>query len=297
MVQMQREDVSFRSGDDDCAAWLYRPASSAPHACVVLAHGFAATRDLRLDAFARRFADAGLTVLVFDYRHFGASGGEPRQWLDVGRQREDWRAAIAFARALPDVDPERVAIWGSSFSGGHVMALAATDSRIAAAIAQVPFCDGGAAPFSFIRSLRLAAHGFYDLARARLGLTPSWIPVVGPPGSHAVLTTPDSEPGFRALVPAGGHFDNRVAARIVLGVSTLKPAAMADRIACPFLVVVAEHDALTPPGPALAAAARAPKGETLSVDAGHFDVYVPPLFDRVVAAETGFLVKHLLPAS
>jgi dienelactone hydrolase len=80
-------------------------------------------------------------LLVFDYRHFGASEGEPRQLLDVAKQLGDWRAAIAWTRAQPEIDAARVAIWGTSFSGGHVMSLGAEDAQLAAIVAQVPFCD------------------------------------------------------------------------------------------------------------------------------------------------------------
>jgi dienelactone hydrolase len=115
---MDRRDVTFDSGGERCAAWLYTPDTPGPHPIVVMAHGFGAVRAARLWAFAERFAAAGLAALVFDYRYFGDSGGEPRQLLDVSRQLDDWRAAIAFARSLDGVDPERVAAWGSSFGGG-----------------------------------------------------------------------------------------------------------------------------------------------------------------------------------
>jgi alpha-beta hydrolase superfamily lysophospholipase len=138
-----RAEVSFTSGGLRCAAWLYRPPGPGPQALVVLAHGFAFPRDARLDAYAERFVAAGLAALVFDYRHFGASAGHPRQLMDIDRQLGDWRAAIAYARSLPGIDPDRIALWGTSFSGGHVAALAAADPRIAAAISQVPYSGLG----------------------------------------------------------------------------------------------------------------------------------------------------------
>ena len=108
-----------------------------------MAHGFSGVREQRLDAYAERFAAAGLAVLVFDYRHFGASQGEPRQLLSIAPPaRADWRAAVAHARYLLEVDPKRVAVWGTSFSGGHVVAVAAADPAIAAVVSQAPFTDG-----------------------------------------------------------------------------------------------------------------------------------------------------------
>jgi len=139
LTGIERTEVSFPSTGLRCAAWLYRPTGSGPHPIVVLAHGFAFTREARLDAYARRFLAAGLAVLVFDYRHFGASEGQPRQLMDIGRQLGDWRAAITYARGLAGIDGDRVALWGTSFSGGHVAALAAADQQIAAVISQVPY--------------------------------------------------------------------------------------------------------------------------------------------------------------
>ena len=107
---MGRSDVSFQSGGTECAAWLYRPEAEAPRPLVVMAHGFSATRELGLEAYAERFCAAGLGVLLFDYRHFGASGGEPRQLLDISRQHADFRRALAYARDLDWVDPERVGL-------------------------------------------------------------------------------------------------------------------------------------------------------------------------------------------
>ena len=127
-----------------------------------MAHGFSATRDQRLDVYAERFRAAGLGVLLFDYRHFGASGGAPRQLLDIGRQQADFRAAVAHARAIDWVDPARVALFGSSFSGGHVLAVGADDERIAAVVSQCPFTDGLAS----LPALGVSEHPARDGRRA-----------------------------------------------------------------------------------------------------------------------------------
>jgi fermentation-respiration switch protein FrsA (DUF1100 family) len=115
---------------------LYRPDRDGPLPLVVMAHGFSATRELRLDAYAQRFAEAGLAVLLFDYRHFGASAGEPRQLVDIKKQHQDYQAALAYVRGLDWVDDQRLALFGSSFSGGHVLAVAAGDGRVAAVVSQ-----------------------------------------------------------------------------------------------------------------------------------------------------------------
>lgn len=132
-----RTETSFHSGGTRCAAWWYPPALPAPAPALVMGHGFGATRTARLDAYAKRFSDdLGVGVLAFDYRHFGDSEGEPRQLLDIGSQLRDWEAAVAFARGRDGVDPERVGLWGTSFAGGHVLAVAAGDPRVAAVVSR-----------------------------------------------------------------------------------------------------------------------------------------------------------------
>src|SRR4051812_21587081 len=137
---MDRQDLTFPSGNDSCASWLYAAANRDVAPIVVMAHGLTGTRRDRLGAFAERFAAEGFGALVFDHRGFGDSTGEP-DLFEPGRQLEDWRAAISFARSLPGVDPDRLATFGSSMGGGNALAAAAEDRRVAAAISQVPFLD------------------------------------------------------------------------------------------------------------------------------------------------------------
>jgi uncharacterized protein len=296
---MERRDVTFDSGSDRCAAWLYLPGDSDSGAspCVVMAHGFGATRIAGLDAFAARFAAAGFAALVFDYRGFGDSGGEARQVIDVPRQLDDWRAAIAFARALPEVDRDRVALWGTSFSGGHVVSIAAEDQRVAAVVSQAPFEDGisalrAAGPMNNLRLLRA---GLRDEARRLRRRDPYRIAIVGPPGSVAAMSSPDAEPGYRAMFEPGAPFVNEVAGRIGLRVGFYRPIRVANRITCPWLVCVCERDAVTPPRASLAAARRASRSEVRRYDAGHFDIYRGEVFEQAVTDQVDFLRRHLLP--
>ncbi|HYF27363.1 MAG TPA: alpha/beta fold hydrolase [Baekduia sp.] len=291
-----RTDTSFTSGGQRCAAWLWRPEGDGPHPVVVMAHGFSATRELRLDAYAERFADAGLGVLLFDYRHFGASEGEPRQLLDIGRQHDDFRAAVAHARSLDWVDPDRVALFGSSFSGGHVVAVAAGDPRIAAIVAQCPFQDGLATlpKLGAANVAKLTAAGIADQAGALLGRGPHYIPAVGKPGETAVMTTPDAEPGFLALQPpSGGTWENRVAARIALRVGMYRPGLKAAKLQCPGMWSVCDEDSLAPAETTVKLASKAPKAEIKRYPVGHFDIYVGEPFEQAVADQTEFLTRVL----
>jgi hypothetical protein len=235
----EREKVRFRSGDTECVAWHYPGTSGA---CVVMAGGLAMTKEPGTDRFAGRFRQAGFTVLAFDYRHLGESGGRPRQVVRVGEQLADWRAAIAFARGLPGVDPTRLAIWGFSLSGGHVLRVASRDPDLAAAVAQTPNADGPAAMRNAMRHttagplLRLTGRGLRDAFRGLLGRDPLLVPLAGKPGTVAVLTTPDAQDGARALDPDGRYPDWRqeVAARSVLRLGRYRPGrhARASGVPC-----------------------------------------------------------------
>ncbi|HWJ81120.1 MAG TPA: alpha/beta fold hydrolase [Nocardioides sp.] len=184
MSTYTREDIAFDSRGTSCAAWLYRPCGVENPPIVLMAHGFAAIRALRLDAYATRFAEAGYAVLVFDYRGWGDSAGEPRRVLDIGAQQLDWRAAVAYARSIEDVDKNRVVLWGTSFGAGHALHLAAEDHDIAAVVAQVPHISGPASAFSQPPTLvaRLIAAGIRDQLRALLGRQPTASP---PPATRA----------------------------------------------------------------------------------------------------------------
>jgi dienelactone hydrolase len=293
---VHRDDVWFDSWGERCAAWLYRPDTEGPHPCVVMAHGWSGVREQRLDAYAERFAQLGLAVLVFDYRHFGASEGKPRQLLDVKRQLADWASAISYARSLPGIDAGRIALWGTSFSGGHVITTAARDTRIAAAVAQVPFVDGlmNLPRLGVSHSLMLTREGLRDALGAAVGKEPHMIAAVGAPGSVAVMNSPDAEPGFRALDPEGSTWVNATAARVALTVGTYRPISVASKIRCPILFAIAQNDVVTPTDLAEKAAARAPHAEVVRYPGGHFDPYVGELFERVVADQCAFLGRHLL---
>ena len=299
MYEMKRQDITFPSGDGGCAAWLYRPDTREQAPVVVMAHGFSAVREQRLDAYAERFQAAGLGVLLFDYRHFGASPGQPRQLLDIGKQRDDYRAAIAHARSLDWADPERIALFGTSFSGGHVIAVGADDQRVAAIVAQCPFTDGLASLSKLgARNILLSTvAGLRDLGQALIRRPPHYMPAVGPPGSLAVMTTPDAEPGFAQITPERTQWENRVAARVALSVGRDRPGRAAARLTAPILFCVCEQDTVTPAAQTLRYAALAPHAQIRRYDVGHFDIYVGEPFERAVTDQTAFLTGTLLGTS
>lgn len=291
-----REDISFESYGVTCRGWFYPAEDTAPGApgpCVVMAHGLAAVKEMRLDAYAERFAAAGLNVLVFDYRHFGDSDGEPRQLLDITKQHQDWAEAVAHARSRPEVDAARVALWGSSLSGGHVMAVA---RRVAPAcvVAQVPHVSGPMSTMELgARAVaRLLPHGLRDVARAVRGREPHYLPAAGRPGDHAVMTAPEAME-YLDLAPEG--FDDRVAARFALAIGLYSPGRSLRHLTMPVLVQVGLRDETTPPHPAVKAAEGALTARVSSYDVGHFTPYTGEMFEVFVSEQTDFLREHLAP--
>ncbi len=293
-----REDATFDSHGTACAAWLYRPQGVADPAIVVMGHGFGATREMRLDAYAERFAEAGFAALVFDYRGWGDSDGEPRRVLDIAMQHQDWRAAVAYARSLSGVDGARVVAWGSSFGGGHVLELAAEDHDLVAVIAQVPHVSGPASAFSapFPQTLRLVLAALRDQLGALAGRPPYRVAAVGEPGELAMMTSP----GAYALVVrmVGEHAEkfqreNEVAARIGLRLPFYSPGRTAGKITAPTLVQVATEDDVTPVKVAMKAAERIPGVAIRTYDCSHFEPYLDPHFDGIVGDQIEFLTKAL----
>jgi len=290
-MSMSRKDVTFASGEDTCAAWLYpATADRGPRPILVMAHGLTGTRRDRLGAFAERFAAAGIAALVFDYRGFGDSTGEP-DLFEPPRQLEDWRAAIGFARSLPDIDARRVATFGSSLGGGNALAAAAEDSKVVAVISQVPYLDRDSQTYTkpphVIEEMKTAA------------VEGRYLAAVGQPHEPAFISAPGSEIGWRRVVALGeeSRWRNRVSAAWLLG-PPYRPIQHATSLHCPWLVCVAADDQVAKPGPAIEAALRASKGELrLYPGVDHFDIYDGPSHEAVVADEIEFLQRHLLGRS
>lgn len=300
-------EVAFTSYGVRCAAWHLSGAAATfteagRRPCVVMAHGFGGTRDTGLLAYAEGFAEAGLDVLVFDYRGFGDSDGTPRQRVSYRRQRADYRAAIAAARELDGVDPDRIVLWGTSYSGGHVLPVAVADGRIAAIVAMTPAMDGLAALLAIARHggprmlAPLVAHGVRDVLRAVLRRAPHHLAVVGAPGSTAMITSAGALEGYTAL--AGPTWRNEVCARAALEVGFNRPIRYASRVRSPLLVQVGDHDSVAPPSSSHKAARLAGSfAEVRRYPVDHFDVYDGAGQRLALSDQVEFLSRHLATRS
>jgi pimeloyl-ACP methyl ester carboxylesterase len=263
-----------------------------------MGNGFGGTRDMGLEAYAARFQEAGFAALAFDYRHFGDSEGEPRQLVWIPFQLQDYSAAIDYARGRDEIDATRIALWGTSLSGGHVIVLAAKDPTIACVVAQCPGLDGRAMALMGLKTvgmrtgLRMLMYGQRDLVRSWFGLSPLKIPIAGKPGTIALMTRPSSYEGFAKLAPHG--FVNEVCARINIRGDKYRPVTKAGKVRCPVLLQICEHDDLTPIAAAEETARRLGKlAEVRRYPIGHFDIYFGRSFETSVNDQLDFLRKHL----
>jgi len=299
MTDSAPHSVRFPSGDSTIAALHYPGVNGA---CIVMAGGTGVTKEPATDPFAPHFHSAGFTVLAFDFRRLGESGGSPRQVVEVGAQLDDYRAAIAFAVTLPEVDPARIAIWGSSLAGGHVLRVAAREPRLAAAIAQAPLADGPAIAPKAMRAmtpaaaLRLQLRAGRDLVGRRLlRRPPVLIPLAGPRGAVASITTPDGARGGQALDPDGRYsgWEQTVAAASALRIAFYRPGRTASQIACPLLVLVFDDDQTALTAPAVKAAQRAPLGEVVRLAGDHYAAF-DHAHQATLDAEIDFLQRHII---
>ncbi len=295
---MTQQECQFQSGDCFCAATLYLPNTSVPAPCVVMAHGFSAVRDQSLDDFASYFCQSGLAVLLFDYRYLGDSGGQPRQQISVKQQHQDWHAAIHYAKNLEQVDSSKIALFGTSLSGGHVQVIAAQDKSISAVVSQVPFCDGLRNILSdhyMIFSLPAFVFAAIDWVASLFSLPALTIPVVGRIGTTAAMTRAEIRKGYYDMCGKKSKWQNRVVARSILSIPFYRPIKYTQAIQCPILYSLVVADDILPDQYARQAAAKAPFSEIKNYHCKHFDVYLEPVWKELAKDQVAFLLRHLKP--
>ncbi|WP_255506071.1 alpha/beta hydrolase [Mycolicibacterium sp. 018/SC-01/001] len=298
---VRRRDVEL-SGKDGVTlrGWLYRPAGPGPHPAITMAHGFAGVKEHGLHRFAQLFAEAGFVVLVHDHRGFGSSDGSPRGDVDPWIQIADWRHAISFLESQPDVDPQRIGLWGTSYSGGHAIVLGATDRRLRAIVAQVPTISG------YQQSLRRVAPdqvsaleaAFIDDDRRQFqGQPPATQAVVSAdPATPAAYRAPDAVAFYTQPVPEGA-WTNSMTVRSSRAARNYEPGTFLARVSpTPLLMIVALHDTITNTDLALAGYEYAlyPKA-LVTIDGGHFHPYLDG-FDQAGPAARDWFARHLVLA-
>ncbi|MFT4101640.1 MAG: alpha/beta fold hydrolase [Burkholderiaceae bacterium] len=286
-------------------AWLFRPDAVTRPPVVVMAPGLGGTKDGFLEPFAWAFVARGLAVLVFDYRCFGGSDGVPRHWVSARRHREDYEAAIAFVRGelAQSLDASRIALWGSSFSGGTVLSTAARRRDVRAVVAQCPYLK---TPEQLeprgLAMARFVCCAVLDMLRI---LPPVYVPLFGRPGEWVFAPSAEnpSVKDFdgplgadfwrRLPKPPLGGWENRMLARGLATLDEVVPMNDVENVACPVLFVVARQDDMVPAAFVEDAHGRTPTSELVRYDCGHFGLYVGPAHAENARRQADFLARAL----
>ncbi len=301
---MEREDVRFFSDGVMLHGWLYLPKmrEAKPVPVVVMAPGFAAVKEQYLDRFAEVFAEAGLAALVFDYRNFGLSEGEPRQDADPWAQIRDYRNAISYVRTRKELDGQRIGAWGTSFSGGHVIVLSATDRRVRCVVAQVPTISGYGSWLRRTQPDQVAImEGAFSADREAIyaGGAPTLRPVAPEvQGGQGQYRSANAVDFFARPETRPPTWRNAVTLRSIETARDYEPGSYITRVSpTPLLMIVADHDTVTLTDLALQAYERAYKPKRLLLLSGeHFSPYSEQ-FARASAAARDWFLAHLLPDS
>lgn len=301
-MRMLHNDIEFNADGVILRGWFYQADTTSPRPVVVMSHGLSAVKEMHLQNFAEIFANAGLHVLVYDHRNFGASDGLPRQDIDPVRHVRDFRHAITYASGRPDVDARRIGIWGTSFSGGHVLSVAASDKRVKAVVSQAPFISGGGNVRSIVRADLLA--GLYaqlDEERQRLygGAEPTMMSAVDEdPSAPAIMPQAEAWEYFtKAAAELAPAWRNEITLSSLERIGEYEPGDGVHRISpTALLMIVAADDVVTPTAFALEAYERAHEPKQLvMVPGGHFDVYTnESSFTIAAAAARDHFLRHLM---
>jgi pimeloyl-ACP methyl ester carboxylesterase len=289
------QKIEFQvAGDKVTGHWHFPSDGTAPWPLVLMGHGFATLWHFGTGPSIEAFNNAGFAVFTFDYRHFGDSDGQPRQLISVPKQLDDWRAALQQVRGDSRIDAVRIALWGSSFGGGHALSIAAENTDVAAVISQVPHCDsrGLFKTLPVAATLKTASHVLLDQLYRLVGKVHT-LPVVADPGVTAALAYPGWKQGYLSLVSPNSNWRNEIPARSLLGVTRYNPIDVADRIRCPVLIIYGTRDEGIPVAKVQATAARIEHCSLQPLDCDHFDVYHGECLAWCLSLQLDFLKQQL----
>ncbi|MFN6550466.1 alpha/beta hydrolase [Mycolicibacterium septicum] len=299
---MSYTELAFSSAGERCSAWHFAAAGdgfgeATGRPVVVMAHGFGGTKDSGLQPFAERFSAAGLDVVAFDYRGFGASDGQPRQSVSVERQMADYGAAITAAQQLPGVDRSRVVLWGSSFSGSHVLRVAAQCADVAAVIGMTPLTSGLAASRAAVAhrdvasALRWTLAGVKSRVAVAAGRAPTLMPLAAKPGEAGALALDGAYDSYRAI--AGPTWRNEVDSAIGMELVQIRTGSAAKALKCPVLIQIADFDRFVPANSVMKTAVQA-RAQVHHYPCDHFDVWPGhDWFDTAAGDQVKFLTRTL----
>ncbi len=285
---MQKQDIVFSSDGIELAGWLVRPSTESKCPLIILTHGLSGIIDLDLERYAEKFTAGGYACLAYDHRNWGRSAGLPRGESDPWQQVADLREAISYARTLPEIDPERIGLWGTSYAGGHVLTTSALDRRVRCVVSQVPLISGSRTFDAWVpndKREKFCKRLDADRDARRNGEPAATIP--------AALPDSETEEWVKRN-DVHGRYQNELTVRSFDLLRTYEPIAFVDKIApTPLLMIVATNDQQTPTAWQLEAFEQVgqPK-RVLKIDCRHYDVYMDKL-DEAAAAALTWYQEHL----
>jgi len=293
-----RKDISFTSKGLRCNGWLYVPddlKTGSKASAIVMANGFTGVKEQVLPDYAALFAGAGFVTLVFDYRYFGDSEGEPRSQVFPLEMVEDIRNAITWVCDQPEVDSKRIGIWGASFGGGLVLYVGTYDRRVKAVVSEVP-----SAPSPEQRRAR-NPQGWDEMneilirdriARYKTGVV-NYMKVVAPEGEPCVLPGREAYEEFMAIKKP--NWRNQVSLESLEKIREFDPASMIHMMSPrALLLIVAEKDSFCPLDVVKAIYEKTLEPKAMSVlPVRHFETYCEPWLSKSANLAISWYKKHL----
>ena len=289
------EPLYVPSGEETIAGDFYLPKANLKPAVIIMAHGFAGLRQFKLVQYAKRFAQAGYAVILFDYRYWGGSTGKPRELVSLSVQLEDWKTIIQYASNLKEIDKRRIVLWGTSLSGGYVLSLAADLKNIQAVMVQVPYVDGAetAKHYPLQRYPEALKCSSQDYMGSKMGLAATTLPVVDQ-YKLCFLPTSDSYYGYHSIVNPDYYSSGEVPARVFFSLMRYRPIQFVRKINIPVLFIAAKQDSLVPLASSREAATNiAPFVQYHEWEMKHFDVYHGTWFEKAITTQLEFLHQHI----
>lgn len=284
-------------GDETLSCVFHPPMEhpALPWPTILMGQGFATLWQFGTAGFIEAFNKAGFAVMTFDYRHFGASTGEPRQLIDINAQIEDWHCVLDFMLTDGRIDADRIGLWGSSLGGGHAISIAARRDEAKALVVQVPHCAARMVKHDVApgQMLQAALHIGLDKIKNALGLAPHYVAVAKENG-YCALPFPGWAAAYQRLVPANAEWINGIPARSLMAGMEYNPIDVAANVVCPTLFVFGSRDAGVPRESVEATIKRIRHAEAYCFNGDHFSVYEGPLHEDILARELAFFEKHLL---
>lgn len=295
-----RKNVEFTSKGLRCRGWLSMPEGlieGQRSPAIVMAHGLAGVKEMGLASFAERFAAAGFVTLAFDYRYWGESEGEPRSQIFPLEMVEDYRNGITWLSDRPAVDPQRIGVWGTSYSGGLVLYVGTFDKRVKAVVAQVPSTVNPESrraldPERWDRVGELLIQD--RMKRYKTGAV-KYMKVVSPEGGSCVLPGQESYDEYMALTETAPNWRNEVTLESLEKMREFDPVSLIHLMApTAILLIPGEKDSLIPIEAVKATYERAREPKAISMlPMTHYEAYREPWSTKAADLAIDWFQKYL----